>query len=155
MPLKVDLACLYLEFLESQIFKHILPNDIEYFRYINDILIIYPKEYNIPQIVQNLNQVEPSINFTYKLEKNNSLLFLDILQIKNNNKFKFRVYYKLNNKNDYIHFYSNHSDKTKSGILIGFFLRALRICSPKFLNKEFEDIHNSFSKLQYTKSFIH
>ena len=54
-----------------------------------------------------------------------------------------------NNKNDYIHFYSNHNDKTKSSILIGFFLRALRICSTHYLNEEIKHIKNSFSKLQY------
>ena len=36
-----------------------------------------------------------------------------------------------------------------------FFLRALRICSHKFLNDEFEHIRNSFSKLHYSESFIH
>ena len=63
---------------------------------------------------------------------------------------EFKVYY---NKTDYIHFYSKYSYKT--GILIVFFLRTLRICSPNFLNEEFEHIKNSFSKLQYPKSFIH
>ena len=43
--------------------KKILPNDIQY---IDDILIIQPKEHNIPQIVQKLNHSKPSINFTYK-----------------------------------------------------------------------------------------
>ena len=41
------------------------------------------------QIVQKLNQVEPSTNFSYELEKSNSLLFLDILLINNNNELKF------------------------------------------------------------------
>ena len=131
-PLSGVLASLYLEFLESQPFKHILSNHIQYFRYIGHILIIYPKEHNIPQILQKLNQIEPSINFTYQLEKSNSLPFLENLVINNNNKLEFNVYHKINNKNDNIHFYSNQSDKTKSGILIGlFFLRAFRICSPQ------------------------
>ena len=73
----------------------------------------------------------------------------------NNNELKFKIYHKINNKNDYIHFYLNQSNKTKSGILIGFFLRTLRIWSPHFLIKEFKHIHNSFSKLQYPKSFIY
>ena len=154
-PLSGVLACLYQESLESQPFKHIPPNDIQYFRYIDDIFIIYFKEHNIPQIVQKLNQVEPSINFTYKLEKNNSLPFLNILLRNNNNELEFNVYHLINNKNDYIHFYSNYSDKTKSSILIGVFLSALWIFPPKFLNKEFEHIHYSFSKLQYRESFIH
>ena len=36
-----------------------------------------------------------------------------------------------------------------------FFLRALRICSPNFVNVKFEHIKKSFSKLQYSVSFIH
>ena len=81
-PLRGVQACLYQEFSESQPYKHILPSDIQYFRYIDDILSIYPKEHNIPQIVQKLNQVEPRVNFTYELEKNNSSPFLDIFSKK-------------------------------------------------------------------------
>ena len=80
---------------------------------INDILIIYRKEHNIPSIAHKLNQVEPNINFTYQLEKNNSLSFLDVFLINNNNKLEFKVYHKINDKNDNIHFYSNQSNKTK------------------------------------------
>ena len=100
--------------MESQPFKHILPNDIQYFRYIDDILIIYPKEHSIPQIVQKLIQVEPSINFKYELEKNNSLLFLDILLINNNNKLEFKVYHKINNKNAYKVFMQTTAIKQKA-----------------------------------------
>ena len=39
--------------------------------------------------------------------------------------------------------------------MITFFLRALRICSPNFLNKDIEHFKISFSKLQYPESFIH
>ena len=46
--------------------------------------------------------------------------------------------------------------KEKSGILPGFlFLRALRICSSNFVNVKFEHIKKSFSKLQYSVSYIH
>ena len=70
--------------------------------------------------------IEPTTNFPYELKKNkpkinNSLPFLDILLINNSNKLKFQVYHKANSKNDYINFYSNHSDKIKNGILIDFF----------------------------------
>ena len=51
-PLSDVQAFFYLEFLESQPFKHTLPEDIQYFRYIDDTLIIYPKEHNIPQMAQ-------------------------------------------------------------------------------------------------------
>ena len=43
-PLSSVLANLFLEMLEFKPFKQIQPIDTYYFRYINDILIIYPKE---------------------------------------------------------------------------------------------------------------
>ena len=53
-----------------------------------------------------------------------------------------------------IHFYLYHNTKIKKGIIIGFYFRALRICTPNFLNDEFDYIENSFMQLQYPKSFI-
>ena len=111
------LACL---FLESKHFKYILPNDIYYFRYIDDGFNHLPKQIQHNTSVTNRpNLIEPTINFTYKLEKKN-FLTLEILLINNSNKLKFKVYHKANSKNDYIHFYLNNN-KIKSGIFIGFF----------------------------------
>ena len=90
-----------------------------------------------------------------KLEYNCTLPFLDILLIRNINKLEFKVYRKTTCKNDHIHFYSHHNNNTKRGIIIGFYLRALRICSLNYLNDEFIHIENSFLNLQYPKSFIH
>ena len=54
-----------------------------------------------------LNNTDPTIDFTDKLETNNTLPLLDILLI-NNNKLEFKVHHKSTYKNDYIHFYSHH-----------------------------------------------
>ena len=45
-PLSWVLACIYLEFLESGPFKYIAPNTAWYFRYIDDILLIYPQDFD-------------------------------------------------------------------------------------------------------------
>ena len=71
------LACIYLEFLESGPFKYIIPNNSSYFRYIGNILLIYPQELNSKRITDRLNDIEPSIKFIYELESNNTLPFLD------------------------------------------------------------------------------
>ena len=154
-PLSGVLACIYLEFIESGPFKHIIPNTANYFRYIADILFIYPQDLGLHSITDKLNNVEPSLKFTYELEYNCTLPFLDILLIRNINKLEFKVYRKTTCKNDHIHFYSHQNNNTKRGIIIGFYLRALRICSSKYLNDEFIHIENSFLNLQYPKSFIH
>ena len=57
-PLSGILAYFYLDFQESQLFKHILPYDIQYFRYIDDILIIYPKEHYVYSLYRT--QTQPS-----------------------------------------------------------------------------------------------
>ena len=69
----------------------------------------------------------PSI--TYEKESNNTILSLDIQRIRSQDDLTFQVYSKLTNKNDYIHFYSHHDSKIKTGLLIGFYLYAFRICS--------------------------
>ena len=43
---------------------------------------------------------------------------------------------------------------TLKEIIIGFYLRALCICSPKYLDDEFDYIDNSFLNLLYPKPFI-
>ena len=153
-PLSGVLACLFLEFLESGPFKFRLPKDAVYFRYIDDILIFLPENTKIEHIKNKLNTVEPSIKFTHETENNNSIPFLDILIIKSNDNLTFKVHRKTTHKNDYIHFYSHHDNKIKTGMIIGFFLRALRICSSQYLKEEFQYITNSLKTLQYPTYFI-
>ena len=130
-PLCGVLACIYLEFVESGSFKYIIPNTAHYFRYIDDILLIYPQDLDFHSITDRLNNVEPSIKFTYELEYNSTLPFLVILLIMNIYQLEFKVYRKPTCKNDHIHFYSHYENNTKRGIIIVcfFYLRTLRIFS--------------------------
>ena len=74
--------------------------------------------------------------------------------IKSQNSLAFKVYHKPTNKNNYIHFYSHYNNKIKTGFIIGFYLRALRICSPQYLNEVFEYSEHSLKSLKYPKFFI-
>ena len=67
---------------------------------------------------------------------------------------KFTVYRKVTNKEDYVHFLSAHNERVKSGIVIGFFFRAFRICSEDFLQEELEHIFVTFDRLHYPKGFL-
>ena len=67
------LACLFLEFLESDPFKCRLPSKTMYFRYIDDVLIFLPQNIKIEEITEKLNNEK---------ESNNTILFLDMLIIK-------------------------------------------------------------------------
>ncbi|MEL6868134.1 MAG: hypothetical protein AAFP19_27170, partial [Bacteroidota bacterium] len=57
-------------------------------------------------------------------------------------------------KNDLIHFYSNHAATIKRGMVIGFYLRAFRICTEKYLQNELTFIKNTFANLMYPNSFL-
>ena len=76
-PLSGVLASIYLEFLGSGPFEYIIPNTAHYFRYIDDILLIYPQDLDLHSITDRLNNFKPSIKFTYELEYNSTLAFLD------------------------------------------------------------------------------
>ena len=108
----------------------------------------------IEEIAEKLNNFEPSINFTHEKESNNTIPFQDILIIKSHNNSTFKVYCKPTNKNNYVHFYSHHHNKIKTCLIIGFYLKALRICSPQYLDEEFEYIEPSLKSPKYPKFFI-
>ena len=153
-PLSGALACIYLEFLEAGPFQAIIPKDAHLFRYIDDALLIYPTHADIETIVTKLNNIEPSISFTYVCESNQTLPYLDINLHRTENSLERSVYRKTTNKYDHLHYYSHHNNKIKSGIIIGFYLRALRICTPQHLKNEEEHLEKSFRTLHYPTHFI-
>ena len=59
------------------------------------------------------------------------------------------------NKSDLVHyFFSAHGQKVKSVIIIGFFLRAIRICSEVFLQAKVDFIVESFLELRYPLALL-
>ena len=136
-PLSDVIACIYLEFLKSGPFRHIIPSNSNHFRYVDVILFIYPKELDLIKVTDRLNKIKPTIKFIHELETNNALPFSDIILIRNNDKLEFKVFHKTTGKNDYIHSYSRHKANTKIGVIKAFYFKALCIYSPKYLDDEF------------------
>ena len=64
------------------------------------------------------------------------------------------MYRKPTNKEDYIHFYSGHSDRVKRGVVLGFYLRAYRICSEEYLEQEIQNILAAFTRLKFPKGLL-
>ena len=138
-PLSGVLACVYLEFLESGPFKYIILNTAHYFRYIDDMLLICPQDLDFHSITDRLNNVEPSIKFTYELENNSTSPFLDILFIKNINKLEFKVY----RKNGHIHFYSRHNNTKRCNIFsdAGVYCIPCKNCKLKYIGETSRNFH--------------
>ena len=130
-----------METIEQDHYKSILGAHSIWLRYVDDVLAIIPSHTNTDNILAQLNQVEGTIQFTSETEVDNQLPFLDVSIQRTQSGPKFKVYRKATNRNDFIHYLSARSEKVKSGIIIGFFLRAYRICSPEYLEEEFTCIH--------------
>ena len=57
------LRSLFLELVYSDPFKFIIPKDSNYFNYVDDILLMYPRNNDRTQITDALNKIESTINF--------------------------------------------------------------------------------------------
>ena len=150
-PFSGEIASLFQEYLERGSFKYSLPSNTTYFRYFADILIFLPQNVKIEELKEKLNNVETS---TDEKESNNTLHFLDIQIIKSHYNLSFKVYRKLTTKNDYIHFYFHLNKKIRTGLIIGFYQRALKTCRPQYLNEEVKYIEHSLKILKCPKIFI-
>ena len=77
---------IYLQYLKNTKICDILINYriVGYFRYVDDILIVYKKELtNIQEILDPFNNMTPTMTFTMEEEINNHINFLDITISKN------------------------------------------------------------------------
>ena len=157
-PLSPILANIFLEFYERDKLSTILDiNTITWLRYVDDVFAVVPNTTNFDHLLEQINSLHSSIQFTFELEHNNSLPFLDTLVIKDliNSRFIFQVYRKPTHSNAYIHSFSHHSLQVKMGTIVNIFLRAYNICSPQFLNDEINYIFDVFKSLAYSINYIH
>ena len=89
-PLSPILANIFLEFYERDKLATVFDiNANTWLRYVDDVFIILPETININQLIEQINSLHPSIQFTYELGYNNSLPFLDTLVIKDQISSKF------------------------------------------------------------------
>jgi purine-nucleoside phosphorylase len=80
-PSSAILSEIYMQFLQNNTIYNILRthNIKGYFRYIDDILIVYSStESNIHEVLNKLNQINPKLKFTLQEEINKKNNFLDI-----------------------------------------------------------------------------
>jgi hypothetical protein len=92
-PTSSILSEIYLQFLEHTVLSNILiQHDIlGYFRYVENILVIYRENHtDIYEVLNLFINATSTLQFTIEQENNNSINFLDIT----NNGLNFRVYRK-------------------------------------------------------------
>ena len=100
-PLSPVGACLYLEWLEKEHYLEIMGPETLWMRYIDDVLIVIPRDMNLEEKVRNLNDVDAKNQFTVEKKANSSLPFLDTFIFREGQKVKYKVYRKPSCKEDY------------------------------------------------------
>ena len=153
-PLSPVLACLYMESLEKRHYLRIAGQHSTWLRYVDDVLLVTNQRCNLNNMLEKLNAVNGKIQFTVEREENQKLPFLDTLIHRSHQGARFSVYRKPTNKDDFVHYFSAHSQRIKTGTVIGFYLRAYRICSEEFLEDELKFVTNSFKQLAYPDSLL-
>ncbi|BFZ01449.1 hypothetical protein BsWGS_04488 [Bradybaena similaris] len=125
-------------------------------RYVDDTFILWNHgTEKLKEFLSHINNQNPAIQFTMEVEKQGSLPFLDIKVELDNNNLRFTVHRKETHTDQYLHAQSNHSVKTKIGIVKGMVDRAKGLCTTESgLKEELQRIDASFRKNGYSNKTI-
>jgi len=91
------LSEVYLQYKENTtIYELLIRNKVEgYFGYVDDVLIMYKEDNtNIHRLLDEFNNLAPSMKFTLENEQNSRINFLDITVTKNHGRLSFEMYRK-------------------------------------------------------------
>ena len=145
---------LNMEFFEKYLLRTILPDDVIWYRYVDDVLCLWPEDLDLDNFLCQLNNLVPSIEFSIEEEIDFKILFLDVLIERVERNFKFIIYRVPTNICSYIHYYSSHALSIKLATFSGMFLRALKICSDEYLLEEIEFIFSIWRKHKYPDLYL-
>ena len=108
------------------------------------------------KLLDHLNSVRPSIQFTVEVEKDGLLLFLDrLIKRKSDGSLDITVYRKTTHTDRYLHFNSHHPPHVKRGLVNCLFNRASSILKDSTqLTKEHTHLSKVLRSNGYPKAFI-
>ena len=131
-PLGPVLAGIFMVDLETKVIPSVKKHMTPWWRYVDDT-IAYIKEKEINTVLKAINAHHKNIKFTYELESNDEISFLDVKIRKVGRKIETSVYRKPTNTDVYLHWNSFAPTTWKKGTLRTLILRAHNICSTKAL----------------------
>ena len=135
-PLGPTFANFYMGDLEKRVFEDPEQKPVIYARYVDDIFVQIESEAKLIALKQ-LFQSNSALNFTYELNVNNKLPFLDILVDTNNNTFHTTVYHKPTDHGKCLNANSECVSKYKNSVITNYLNRAYKVSSswPDFHNE--------------------
>jgi hypothetical protein len=126
-------------------------NIINYFRYMDDILLILdPKRTDIQVILKDFNALHPNLQFTAEVERDNTLNCLDISMHRTHNGLKTSIHRKPTFMYSIIPYTSNHPTQHKYGA-VTFCFNGLNSCGLQ--ENEYQQDLNVIHNILYNYSF--
>jgi len=130
-PLSPILADIVLDDLETSCIQKLDFTLHTYFRYVDDIFMIIPAT-KLLMVLDIFNNYHPRLKFTYEVEANDSLNFLDVSVIKINDKLITNWFRKSTFSGRYINFHSNHPLQYKLNSIANLVDRAILLSDRRF-----------------------
>ena len=128
---------------------------VYYVRYVDDTFVLFTSQDHVNKFEKFLNSRHKNMHFTYEVEQNNCLSFLDVLVTREENVLSTSLYRKPTFSGLYTNFYSFISEKYKKGLILSLFFRifTFTITWEKF-HSEVEFLRNIFKKNSYPEHFF-
>lgn len=152
-PLSPILADIVIDDLETQCLAILDFNVPTYYRYVDDVFAIVPKD-KINDILDAFNNYHPRLKFTYETEIDNSINFLDVSIIKNNGRLITNWYRKPTFSGRYINYFSSHPERYKFNIISNLTDRAILLSDTRFHASNIEIVKRILSNNSYPSSII-
>ena len=146
-PLGPVIANVFMVELEKRLIPTMMDKIALWYRYVDDTFSFIRKG-EVENVIQVLNSFHESIKFTFEKESDNSLSFLDVKVIKNEDgSFETDIHRKKTDTNVYMNWHSFAPKPWKIGTLKGLIRRAFTICS----TNEYRDREIAFLKKVFVK----
>ena len=117
LPLSSVLANLYMEYFEEMALGSTSLKPSMWLRYVDDTFILWPHQEDVQILLEHVNSIWPSIQFTTEKEQDNKLPFLNVLVTHTEQGIRSSVYRKPTFTGQYLNFNSHHPYTVKKGIV--------------------------------------
>jgi hypothetical protein len=143
-PLSPLLSSLYMDTIDKQINNHTFLKPVSYFRYVDDIWAVIKKS-QLRAFQRFVNCIDPCIQFTFEVEENGCIPFLDTLVFHEADSLLTKVFRKQIYSGIFLNYKSHHDLSQKIGLIYTFVRRAVKICFKKSdLDEELDVLYNLF-----------
>ena len=140
-PLGPTFSNFYMGDLENKIFNGIIQKPTIYARYIDDILVLINNPQDILDL-QNSFENNSVLKFTYELNIDNKLPFLDVLIDNSTGSFKTTVYSKPTNDGHCLNANSECVKRYKDSVIFSYINRAYKI------TQNWQDFHQEIKRIK-------